>query len=43
MGWVLRPFIGTPDLPFELFRAKRESNFFAAFFGALGQLFTDAP
>lgn len=40
MGWVLRPFIGTPDLPFELFRAERESNFFAAFFRALGQLFT---
>ncbi len=27
MGWVLRPFIGAPGLPFELFRA-RESNFF---------------
>jgi hypothetical protein len=29
MGWVLRPFIGTPDLPFEWFR-PRESNFFEA-------------
>ena len=29
MSWVLRPFIGTPDMPFEWFRA-RESNFFEA-------------
>jgi hypothetical protein len=29
MGWVLRPFIGNPNLPFELFR-HRESNFFEA-------------
>ena len=27
MGWVLRPFIGTPSRPFEWFR-DRESNFF---------------
>ena len=27
MGWVLRPFVGAPGLPFELFRA-RESNIF---------------
>jgi hypothetical protein len=38
MGWVLRPFIGSPDLPFELFR-ERQSSFFAAFFSALGDLF----
>ena len=29
MGWVLRPFIGAPNQPFEWFRA-RESNFFQA-------------
>ena len=29
MGWVLRPFIGSPELPFQFFRA-RESNFFEA-------------
>lgn len=29
MGWVLRPFIGNPHLPFEWFR-HRESNFFLA-------------
>lgn len=27
MGWVLRPFIGSPELPFEWFR-EREGNFF---------------
>jgi hypothetical protein len=29
MGWVLRPFIGNPNLAFTLFR-HRESNFFEA-------------
>jgi hypothetical protein len=27
MGWILRPFIGDPHLPFRLFR-PRVSNFF---------------
>ncbi len=39
MGWILRPFVGTPGQPFSLFR-ERESNFFAAFFRALGRLFS---
>jgi len=39
MGWILRPFIGAPDLPFTLFR-ERQSNFFEAFFATLRQLFT---
>lgn len=29
MGWVLRPFVGSPSLPFQFFRG-RESNFFEA-------------
>lgn len=29
MGWILRPFVGTPGQPFELFRA-RDSHFFSA-------------
>jgi hypothetical protein len=29
MGWVLRPFIGNPEIPFTFFRA-RDSNFFLA-------------
>lgn len=37
MGWVLRPFVGNPDMPFSFFR-ERDSNFFAAVFGALKQL-----
>jgi len=39
MGWILRPFIGTPDRPFTLFR-ERESNFFQSFFETLGHLFS---
>jgi hypothetical protein len=27
MSWILRPFVGSPDMPFSWFRA-RESNFF---------------
>lgn len=38
MGWVLWPFIGTPGLPFQFFRADRESNFFQAVLEALGKL-----
>jgi hypothetical protein len=34
MSWVLRPFIGSPDKPFVLFRG-RESNFFEAVFNTL--------
>jgi hypothetical protein len=39
MGWVLRPFIGNPDMPFAWFRG-RESNFFQAVFQTLGKLFS---
>ncbi len=39
MGWILRPFVGAPSLPFTWFRQQRESNFFAATFEALGKLF----
>jgi hypothetical protein len=37
MGWVLRPFIGAPSLPFSWFR-QRESNFFEAVIEAIRQL-----
>lgn len=37
MGWVLRPFIGSPDLPFTFFR-ERQSNFFAAVMHSLIEL-----
>jgi hypothetical protein len=39
MGWVLRPFIGSPDVPFTLFR-DRHSNFFEAVVRAIGKLFS---
>lgn len=38
MGWLLRPFLGTPDAPFEWFRA-REGNFLVAVLQAIGSLF----
>jgi len=38
MGWILRPFIGHPDLPFALVRA-REGNVFGGIWRALTRLF----
>lgn len=37
MGWVLRPFVGAPNEPFQFFR-ERQSNFFAAVMNALSNL-----
>jgi hypothetical protein len=37
MGWVLRPFIGTPNKPFSLFR-ERDSNFFEAIFNTIARM-----
>jgi hypothetical protein len=39
MGWVLRPFVGNPNMPFTWFRT-RESNFFQAVFHTFQSLFT---
>ena len=38
LSWNLRPFIGSKDLPFELFRAKTQGNLYTYIFGALGNL-----
>lgn len=38
MGWVLRPFIGDPDQPFQLFR-ERQANIFIDVVRSLGELF----
>jgi len=38
MGWLLRPFLGSPDLPFTMFR-PREDNFFVGVMRALRALF----
>jgi hypothetical protein len=37
MGWILRPFIGAPGLPFEVFRA-REANIFVDLVQTFGKL-----
>jgi hypothetical protein len=37
MGWVLRPFIGNPEIAFTWFR-ERQSNFFEAILDILGKL-----
>ena len=39
MGWVLRPFVGNPNMQFTWFRA-RESNFFQAVFRTFQSLFS---
>lgn len=26
MGWILRPFVGSPDIPVSFFRAEAFSN-----------------
>jgi len=38
MGWVLRPFVGAPDLTFEWFR-ERDANIFLDLLQTLGHLF----
>jgi hypothetical protein len=38
LAWNLRPFVGSRDLPFELFR-ERESNFYVAVIQSAGNLF----
>jgi hypothetical protein len=37
MGWILRPFIGSPDLPFHWFRG-REANIFVDIAHTIGSL-----
>jgi hypothetical protein len=39
MGWVLRPFVGNPGVPFAWFRG-RESNFFQGVLHALASVFS---
>jgi hypothetical protein len=39
MAWSLRPFMGDPSLPFELF-SERGGNFYSDVVTTLGQLFT---
>jgi len=38
LSWTLRPFIGSKDIPFEIFRESTQSNIYATLIGALGGL-----
>jgi len=40
LAWNLRPFVGSRDLPFELFR-HRESNFYVAVIHSFVSLFDE--
>lgn len=42
LAWNLRPFVGSNDLPFELFR-QRESNFYVAVIQSAASLFDSTP
>jgi hypothetical protein len=42
LAWNLRPFIGSRDMPFELFR-QRESNFYVAVIQSMGDLLNIRP
>jgi hypothetical protein len=42
LAWNLRPFVGSRDLPFELFR-QRESNFYIAVIQSAKNLFDPVP
>jgi hypothetical protein len=37
MAWTLRPFVGAPSLPFELFR-NLGGNFYSNVFGSIGEI-----
>jgi len=39
LAWNLRPFIGSRDLPFEIFREGSQTNIYATLIGAIGKLF----
>lgn len=42
LSWILRPFIGSPDLPVEFFRPTAlDGNFYENVFQSLHQLFND--
>ena len=42
LAWNLRPFIGSRDMKFQLFREK-EGNFYLAVINSVGQVFNDEP
>jgi len=38
LSWNLRPFLGSKDMPFELFREESQGNFYTTVFNALGSM-----
>jgi len=42
MAWSLRPFVGSPDQPFKVFRAGQEGNFYTAVAHSIGKIFSHA-
>ena len=41
LSWILRPFIGSPELPVQFFRDDAlHGNFYENVFGAIAQFFT---
>jgi hypothetical protein len=41
MAWSLRPFVGSPDLPYQMFREGREGNFYKAVWTSIVNLTDD--
>ncbi|MGI9543545.1 MAG: hypothetical protein ACR2MX_09815 [Cyclobacteriaceae bacterium] len=39
LSWNLRPFVGSKNMPFELFRTETKGNFYSTIFGGIGELF----
>lgn len=42
MAWSLRPFVGSPGMPFEVFRAQSDGNFYGAVAQSIGDLLRNA-
>ncbi|HHH50304.1 MAG TPA: hypothetical protein ENK52_04930 [Saprospiraceae bacterium] len=38
LSWNLRPFLGSKDMKFELFRSETQGNFYSTIFGAFGSM-----
>lgn len=38
LGWTLRPFFGSPNQPFQIFRTEIEGNFYAQILTSIGSL-----
>lgn len=42
MAWSLRPFVGSPQRPFQVFRAEQEGNFYTAVVHSITKVFRNA-